>query len=203
LLTQLSGALINSEVSVRLPQQVSELRKDFGLGAAVSRKPAVSVEGRRRHALNWRDGSHQRPGKVQRSKSSSSSSLPSFSSSPSLYSPLQLSLRHSSHLQQCLPSPTSSPVCPCTLLLIFDVLTFFSLKGASRGLGFAYAKALLASSPSIRVIATARNLSKAEQLTALAAEKENEGRLLVLALDVDDEAAVKVRPLFISFLTSL
>ncbi|GAA6038965.1 hypothetical protein JCM8097_000598 [Rhodosporidiobolus ruineniae] len=67
----------------------------------------------------------------------------------------------------------------------------YLITGASRGLGFAYTQALLASSPNIRVVATARNPDKAEQLQALAADQANEGRLLIVQLDVADEKSVE------------
>ncbi|GAA5894724.1 hypothetical protein JCM6882_006666 [Rhodosporidiobolus microsporus] len=65
----------------------------------------------------------------------------------------------------------------------------YLITGASRGLGYAYTEALLASSPAIKIVATARNPGKATELNALAAK--NEGRLLVVKLDVDSEESVK------------
>ncbi|GAA6020025.1 hypothetical protein JCM10207_006762 [Rhodosporidiobolus poonsookiae] len=65
----------------------------------------------------------------------------------------------------------------------------YLITGASRGLGFAYSKALLASSSTIRVVATARNPDSATQLQELA--KANEGRVLVVKLDVSAEQSSK------------
>ncbi|GAA6035588.1 hypothetical protein JCM8097_004916 [Rhodosporidiobolus ruineniae] len=76
--------------------------------------------------------------------------------------------------------------------------TVYLITGASRGLGRSSplslatsTQALLASSPSVKVVATARDPDKAVELKALAAKKENEGRLLVVQLDVSDEKSVE------------
>ncbi|POY73438.1 hypothetical protein BMF94_3776 [Rhodotorula taiwanensis] len=66
--------------------------------------------------------------------------------------------------------------------------TYF-ISGASRGLGFGYAKTLLASSPNVRIVAGARNPSNATQLRQLATEYPQ--RVHVVAWDVDDEDQVK------------
>lgn len=63
--------------------------------------------------------------------------------------------------------------------------------GASRSLGLGYVEKLLASSPSVKVVAGARNPSNAAQLDALASKPENKGRVLVVAFDVDSEDSVR------------
>ncbi|GAA6015987.1 hypothetical protein JCM10207_006829 [Rhodosporidiobolus poonsookiae] len=67
----------------------------------------------------------------------------------------------------------------------------YLITGASRSLGLGYARALLASSPEVKVVAAARNPDKADQLKALAAEKANDGRVYLLKLDVENAEAVK------------
>ncbi|GAA5858011.1 hypothetical protein JCM8547_006662 [Rhodosporidiobolus lusitaniae] len=67
----------------------------------------------------------------------------------------------------------------------------YLITGASRSLGLGYARALLASSPSTRVVAAARNPDKADALQALAKEEANKGRMYLLKLDMDDVASVE------------
>ncbi|GAA5875092.1 hypothetical protein JCM8547_005410 [Rhodosporidiobolus lusitaniae] len=67
----------------------------------------------------------------------------------------------------------------------------YLITGASRSLGLGYARGLLASSPSTRIIAGARNPSSAHELKALADTHENKGRVYVLKLDVADEEQVE------------
>ncbi|GAA6042187.1 hypothetical protein JCM8097_005004 [Rhodosporidiobolus ruineniae] len=62
----------------------------------------------------------------------------------------------------------------------------YLVTGASRSLGLGYTRALLAHSPSTRVVAAVRNPSTADQLQALAAEEANKGRVYILKLDVED-----------------
>ncbi|BGP33587.1 hypothetical protein JCM10296v2_005391 [Rhodotorula toruloides] len=68
--------------------------------------------------------------------------------------------------------------------------TYF-VSGASRSLGLGYVEKLLASSPSVKVVAGVRNPSNASQLDALASKPENKGRVLVVPFDVDSEQSVK------------
>ncbi|TNY20751.1 dehydrogenase [Rhodotorula diobovata] len=68
--------------------------------------------------------------------------------------------------------------------------TYF-ISGASRGLGLGYARTLLESSPSIRVVAGVRNPATANLLNDLAALPANKDRLHVVQFDVDDEQSVK------------
>ncbi|GAA5859176.1 hypothetical protein JCM8547_008903 [Rhodosporidiobolus lusitaniae] len=67
----------------------------------------------------------------------------------------------------------------------------YLITGANRGLGFEYAKALLASSPSVRIVAGTRNPSTSDDLQALASAKENEARVHIIKLDVTDPESVK------------
>ncbi|CEQ41500.1 SPOSA6832_03234 [Sporobolomyces salmonicolor] len=65
----------------------------------------------------------------------------------------------------------------------------YLVTGASRSLGLGYSRALLASSPAVKIVAAARNPSKAEGLQAL--EQEFKGRVYLLRLDVADAEAAK------------
>ncbi|GAA6020067.1 hypothetical protein JCM10207_006775 [Rhodosporidiobolus poonsookiae] len=67
----------------------------------------------------------------------------------------------------------------------------YLITGASRGLGLGYTAGLLASSPSIRVVATARTPDSAAELQKLAEDSANEGRLLVKQLDVSSHESIK------------
>ncbi|GAA5990387.1 hypothetical protein JCM11641_002346 [Rhodosporidiobolus odoratus] len=69
--------------------------------------------------------------------------------------------------------------------------TSYLITGASRSLGLGYTKQLLVSSTNVKVIATARNPDKADALQALATAKENEGRVYLLKMDVEDAEGVK------------
>ncbi|CEQ41499.1 SPOSA6832_03231 [Sporobolomyces salmonicolor] len=69
-----------------------------------------------------------------------------------------------------------------------DSFTYL-ITGASRSLGLGYARSLLAASPKHKVVAAVRTPAKADALNALA--KEYEGRVLVIAVDVDSEDSVK------------
>lgn len=69
--------------------------------------------------------------------------------------------------------------------------TYF-ITGASRGLGLELARQLLASSPSVRVIAAVRNPATSTALQSLI--KANEGRIEAIALDVTDASSIKVSP---------
>ncbi|GJN90453.1 hypothetical protein Rhopal_003464-T1 [Rhodotorula paludigena] len=68
--------------------------------------------------------------------------------------------------------------------------TYF-VSGASRSLGLGYVRTLLESSPDVRVVAGVRNPSNASQLDALAALPANQGRVHIVAFDVDSEDSVK------------
>ncbi|GAA6020075.1 hypothetical protein JCM10207_006778 [Rhodosporidiobolus poonsookiae] len=65
----------------------------------------------------------------------------------------------------------------------------YLVTGASRGLGFAYSKAVLAQSPDNRIIATARTPETAKQLQQLA--EENPGRVEIVKLDTSDKVSVQ------------
>ncbi|GAA6042190.1 hypothetical protein JCM8097_005006 [Rhodosporidiobolus ruineniae] len=69
--------------------------------------------------------------------------------------------------------------------------TTYLITGASRSLGLGYCTALLRSSPSIHIVAAARDPSGAPELQALARQPENEGRVYLLKLDVADKACVE------------
>ncbi|GAA5882342.1 hypothetical protein JCM1840_005427 [Sporobolomyces johnsonii] len=69
-----------------------------------------------------------------------------------------------------------------------DSFTYL-ITGASRSLGLGYARCLLAASPKHKVVAAVRTPARADALNALA--KEYDGRVLVIAVDVDSEESVK------------
>ncbi|GAA5875100.1 hypothetical protein JCM8547_005412 [Rhodosporidiobolus lusitaniae] len=62
----------------------------------------------------------------------------------------------------------------------------YLITGASRSLGYAYAKALLASAPHTRVVAAARNPAQSDLLKKL--KEQNGERVYLLKLDVSDKA---------------
>ncbi|GAA5875102.1 hypothetical protein JCM8547_005413 [Rhodosporidiobolus lusitaniae] len=66
----------------------------------------------------------------------------------------------------------------------------YLITGASRSLGHGYAQALLRSSPSVRVVAAARNPDSASQLHKLVEEFGKE-RVYLLQLDVSDKESVE------------
>lgn len=73
--------------------------------------------------------------------------------------------------------------------LAFDANTVVAITGCSRGLGFNLAKAILEGTQS-KVVATARNLDKAVQLSELASKFE--GRVLLVELDTERQESVNV-----------
>ena len=74
--------------------------------------------------------------------------------------------------------------------LAFDASTVIVITGSSRSLGFALAKAFLETTES-QVVATARNIDKADALRDLAAKFSD--RVQVVQLDTESEDSVKVR----------
>ena len=68
----------------------------------------------------------------------------------------------------------------------------FLVTGANRGVGLTTARALVASDPTIFLIATARNPAAAKDLLALA--HEYEGRVHVQQLETTEVGSVKVCP---------
>lgn len=68
--------------------------------------------------------------------------------------------------------------------------TSYLITGASRGLGLEYSRQLLASSPEIKIVATARNPATATELKKL--QNANEGRVYILELDVTNGESLKV-----------
>lgn len=68
--------------------------------------------------------------------------------------------------------------------------TSYLITGASRGLGLEYSRQLLASSPKIKIVATARNPATATELKML--QDANEGRLYILELDVTSSESLNV-----------
>ncbi|ORY76846.1 hypothetical protein BCR35DRAFT_332658 [Leucosporidium creatinivorum] len=67
--------------------------------------------------------------------------------------------------------------------------TSYLITGASRGLGLEYTRQLLASSPEIKIVATARTPSTATELQKI--KDLNEGRLFILEMDVTKDESVK------------
>ncbi|KAL8292452.1 hypothetical protein RQP46_001064 [Phenoliferia psychrophenolica] len=68
--------------------------------------------------------------------------------------------------------------------------TTYLITGASRGLGLEFARQLLASSPSVRVIAAARNPAGAAELQALI-KSEGAERIVAVTMDVSDPKSIE------------
>ncbi|GAA6062596.1 hypothetical protein JCM10212_004191, partial [Sporobolomyces blumeae] len=67
--------------------------------------------------------------------------------------------------------------------------TTYLITGASRGLGLGYARELLRSSPSVRVVGACRDPDSAHLLKEL--KDEFNDRLMLLKCDVGDEESTK------------
>lgn len=72
--------------------------------------------------------------------------------------------------------------------------TSYLITGASRGLGLEYTRQLLASSPEIKVVATARNPGTATELQKY--KQANQERLYILEMDVTSDESVKASQTF-------
>ena len=73
--------------------------------------------------------------------------------------------------------------------MLFTADTVVVITGSSRGLGLEYVKQILSTTEST-VVATARNLAKADALHGLA--NKHAKRIQLVALDVSDESSIKV-----------